>query len=44
MARAEALQRQALFDYQRSIISAFQDVEDALVDRSKFGQVREERG
>ena len=43
VAQAEALQRQALFDYQRSIISAFQDVEDALVDRSKFDQVREEQ-
>ena len=43
VARAEALQRQALFTYERSIISAFQDVDNALVDRAKFGQVREEQ-
>jgi len=43
VAQAEALQRQALFDYERSIISAFQDVENALVDRAKFEQVREEQ-
>ena len=40
---AEALQRQALYTYEKSIISAFQDVENALVDRTKFGQVREEQ-
>ena len=43
VAQAEALQRQALYIYEKSIISAFQDVENALVDRTKFGQVREEQ-
>ena len=43
VARAEALQRQALYTYEKSIISAFQDVENALIDRTKFGQVREEQ-
>lgn len=43
VAQAEAFQRQALSVYQRSIISAFQEVEDALVDRSKFSETREER-
>jgi outer membrane protein, multidrug efflux system len=41
VAQAEALQRQALYMYQKSIISAFQDVENALIDRTKFGQIRE---
>jgi outer membrane protein, multidrug efflux system len=43
VAQAEALQRQALHTYERSIISAFQDVENALIDRTKFGQIREEQ-
>ena len=43
VAQAEALQRQALYTYEKSIISAFQDVENALIDRTKFGQVREEQ-
>ena len=43
VAQAEALQREALHAYERSIISAFQDVENALVDRTKFSQVREEQ-
>jgi multidrug efflux system outer membrane protein len=43
VAQAEAAQRQALATYQKSIISAFQDVENALVDRTKYGQVREEQ-
>jgi multidrug efflux system outer membrane protein len=43
VAQAEALQRQALHAYEKSIISAFQDVETALIDRTKFGQVREEQ-
>jgi multidrug efflux system outer membrane protein len=43
VAQAEALQRQALHVYEKSIISAFQDVENALIDRTKFGQVREEQ-
>jgi multidrug efflux system outer membrane protein len=43
VAQAEAVQRQALYGYQKSIISAFQDVEDALVDRTKFGEARVEQ-
>jgi multidrug efflux system outer membrane protein len=43
VAQAEALQREALALYQKSIISSFQEVEDALVDRAKFGQAREEQ-
>src|SRR5438552_4855494 len=43
VARAEALERQALYTYEKSIISAFQDVENALIDRTKFGQIREEQ-
>jgi multidrug efflux system outer membrane protein len=43
VAQAEALQREALYVYQRSIISAFQDVENALIDRTKFGQIRDEQ-
>ena len=43
VAQAEALQHQALATYQKSIISAFQDVENALIDRTKFGRVREEQ-
>jgi multidrug efflux system outer membrane protein len=39
---AEALQQQALYTYEKSIISAFQDVDNALIDRAKFQQVREE--
>jgi outer membrane protein, multidrug efflux system len=43
VAQAEALQRQALHTYEKSIISAFQDVENALIDRTKLGQIREEQ-
>jgi outer membrane protein, multidrug efflux system len=43
LAFAEASQRQALYTYEKSIISAFQDVESALIDRTKFGQVSEEQ-
>jgi multidrug efflux system outer membrane protein len=43
VALAEASQRQALYIYEKSIISAFQDVENALVDRTKFAQVRAEQ-
>ena len=43
VAFAEAQQQQALYTYQKTIISAFQDVENALIDRTKFGQVREEQ-
>jgi multidrug efflux system outer membrane protein len=40
---AEAADRQALYAYEKSIISAFQDVENALIDRTKFGQIREQQ-
>ena len=43
VARAEALQQEALYTYEKSIISAFQDVENALIDRTKFEQIREEQ-
>ena len=43
VALAEALQQQALYTYEKSIISAFQDVDNALVDRAKFEQIREEQ-
>jgi multidrug efflux system outer membrane protein len=43
VAQAEALQREALHNYEKSIISAFQDAEDALVDRGKYEQVRDEQ-
>jgi multidrug efflux system outer membrane protein len=43
VAQAEALQREALHAYERSIISAFQDVENALVDRLKYSEVREQQ-
>ena len=41
VAQAEAFQRQVLSAYQKSIIVAFQDVENALIDRTKFAQTRE---
>lgn len=43
LAQAEAGKRQALATYEKSIISGFQDVEDSLVDRAKYEQVREEQ-
>ena len=43
VARTEALQREALYTYEKSIISAFQDVDNALVDRAKFARIREEQ-
>jgi multidrug efflux system outer membrane protein len=43
VAQAEALRREALYVYEKSIISAFQDVENALVDRAKLTRVREEQ-
>jgi multidrug efflux system outer membrane protein len=43
VAQAEAQQHQALAIYQKSIISAFQDVENALIDLSQYGQIREEQ-
>jgi multidrug efflux system outer membrane protein len=41
VAQAEAFQREALSNYQKSIIVAFQEVENALVDRARFSQTRE---
>ncbi|HZF26520.1 MAG TPA: efflux transporter outer membrane subunit [Steroidobacteraceae bacterium] len=41
VARAEAFQREALSSYEKSILVGFQEVEDALVDRTKFSQARE---
>ena len=35
---AEAAQQQALFSYQQTVLNAFREVEDALIDRSKSGQ------
>lgn len=43
VAQAEALQQEALSTYQKAIISAFQDVENALIDRTKYGRIREEQ-
>ena len=43
VAQAEAFQRQALYTYESVIISGFQDVENALVDRAKFDQIRTEQ-
>jgi multidrug efflux system outer membrane protein len=43
VAQAEAFQHEALYTYQKSIISAFEDFEDALVDRAKFDQAHEEQ-
>jgi multidrug efflux system outer membrane protein len=43
VAQAEALQRETLYTYEKSIISAFQDVENALIDRTKFGEVRDQQ-
>ncbi len=41
VARAEAFQREALSSYEKSILVGFQEVEDALIDRTKFSQARE---
>jgi multidrug efflux system outer membrane protein len=41
VAQTEAFQRAALASYEKSILVAFQDVEDALVDRAKLGETRE---
>lgn len=43
VAQAEAFQREALYTYESVIINSFQDVENALVDRAKFDQVRTEQ-
>jgi multidrug efflux system outer membrane protein len=41
VAQAEAFQRASLASYEKSILVALQDVEDALVDRAKLGEARE---
>jgi multidrug efflux system outer membrane protein len=41
--RAEAAQRGATYNYRRSVINAFEDAENALIDRTKYAQIREER-
>jgi len=41
VAQAEAFQRATLASYEKSILVAFQDVEDALIDRAKLGETRE---
>ena len=41
VAQAEAFQREALASYERSILFGLQDVENALVDRTKFAESRE---
>src|SRR5262249_52800633 len=43
VAQAEAIERGALYSYQRSIIEGFHEVEDALVDRAKLTQSRDEQ-
>ena len=35
---AEAAQQQALFSYQNTVLNAFREVDDALIDRSKSGE------
>ena len=41
VAQAEAFQREVLASYERSILFGLQDVENALVDRTKFAEARE---
>jgi multidrug efflux system outer membrane protein len=41
VAQAEAFQREALASYEKSILAGLQDVENALVDRTKFAEARE---
>jgi multidrug efflux system outer membrane protein len=41
VAQAEARQRKALAGYEKTVMVAFQDVENALVDRSKLAQQRD---
>ena len=43
VAQAEAQQRAALHTYEKSAISAFQDVDNALVDRAKYDRIRDEQ-
>jgi len=43
VAQAEAAEREALYAYERAIISAFEDVENALIDRTKLAQLSSER-
>ena len=40
VAQAQALYRQALAGDEKSIITAFQDVEDSLIDRGKFAALQ----
>jgi outer membrane protein, multidrug efflux system len=39
--QAEAFHREALASYEKSILVAFQEVEDALTDRTKLGEARD---
>jgi len=41
VAQTEAFRREMLASYEQSILVAFQDVENALIDRAKFGEARE---
>jgi len=41
VALAEAFQREALSSYEKSILVGFQEVENALIDRTKLSQARE---
>jgi multidrug efflux system outer membrane protein len=41
VAQTEAFQREALSNYEKSILVGFQEVENALIDRTKFSQARE---
>lgn len=41
---AEAAQQQALFSYQQTVLNAFREVEDALIDRSKSAERLEALG
>jgi outer membrane protein, multidrug efflux system len=40
---ADARKREALYQYQKTVQSAFQDVADALIDYQKFGQLDREQ-
>jgi multidrug efflux system outer membrane protein len=40
---ADARKREALYQYQKTVQSAFQDVADALIDYQKFGQMDREQ-
>ena len=43
MQQFEAAYNVAVASYRQTVLSAFQDVENALIDRTKFGQIREEQ-